>query len=434
MAPGVTRTSVTDNTGIVEAGLRTDPKVITITATQRGISDTYRFDFNQYCNNRPTPKPPVLTQPIPDQYLAVGQSFSGSGFQLGLYFADPTPYAPGYSSGWTVNVDGLPDGLSIFALSTPGNSPNPVRTILGSPKTTGVYTVTVTVSTAAFSASPIRTTFSIIVTNGQPPVSTLLLSQPTYTCETGRIVFNTTGGDGSPITFIAPGITRSLATSNVGVVEPELRNDPKPITIEAIQTGHTSTYTFDFAAYCAGPHPPSGTGLTWMAPTYNCQTGAIHFNTSGGDGSPIEFRAPGITDWTVNPDQFVDKESRSASDVQPFTLAARQSGQIFTYVWDLKATCGRARVGLPDPVPGLTVVVLGNPVENQTAEIEVSGVSGSWIELNVLDLQGRVLHQERISQADVRNQVSIPLNMGKGLLLLQVQTATEHQQVRLVKP
>ncbi len=84
--------------------------------------------------------------------------------------------------------------------------------------------------------------------------------------------------------------------------------------------------------------PPVG-ALTLTAPTYNCATGAFTFNTSGGDGSTIEYMAPGITGWTTNPNQFVDEGSRTALDVQPFTLMARQNGVTVTLLWDLRAFC-----------------------------------------------------------------------------------------------
>ena len=110
--------------------------------------------------------------------------------------------------------------------------------------------------------------------------------------QTGAITFNTTGGDGSPITFSAPGIARSSATSNTGTVEQGLRNDPKPLTITATQNGISVNYGFDFKGYCTNPQPPvtppgpppTGGALTLLAPTYDCVTGAITFNTSGGDG------------------------------------------------------------------------------------------------------------------------------------------------------
>ena len=149
------------------------------------------------------------------------------------------------------------------------------------------------------------------------------------------------------------------------------------------------------------PTPPTGGALALLAPTYNCATGAFTFNTSGGNGSAIEYQAAGITGWTTNPNQFVDTESRTANDVQPFTLMARQNGVTVTYVWDLKAACGRARTAaLPEPGTGLQVRVLGNPVPGQTAELDITGADQQVLHLNLVDLQGRVLHQQRIQQAD----------------------------------
>ncbi|MDB5243544.1 MAG: C-terminal target protein [Spirosoma sp.] len=354
----------------------------------------------------------------------------------------------------------------------------------------------------------------------------LSLTQPTYNCQTGAIIFNTTGGDGSPITYSAPGITRSSLTSNTGTVEQELRNDPKPITITAMQNGQMASYSFDFGAYCTNPRPlesPMSGPLTLLAPTYDCTTGAFHFNTSGGNGTLIEYwaapgitgwttnpnqfvdmesrwatdvkpftlmarqsgvlvtyvwnlravcpnppaanpltllapsydcatgafrfntsggngtlieywAAPGITGWTTNPNQFVDRESRTADDVKPFTLMARQSGVLVTYVWNLKATCGRARMPAEEPKAELQVQVLGNPVASKTAEVEIRGVSGQAVQLNLMDQQGRVLHQQTINQAGSTERVSVPIDNGRGLLLLTVSTDTQRQQIKLVRP
>ena len=107
--------------------------------------------------------------------------------------------------------------------------------------------------------------------------------------------------------------------------------------------------------------PISGHQLTFLAPDYNCATGAFTFKTFGGNGNPIEYQAAGITGWTTNPNQFVDKDSRTASDVQPFTLMARQSGQVITYVWDLKSTCSNTQTPQPprlsQPIPDRTFTV-----------------------------------------------------------------------------
>ncbi|WP_080240419.1 T9SS type A sorting domain-containing protein [Spirosoma rigui] len=258
----------------------------------------------------------------------------------------------------------------------------------------------------------------------------LLMYPPTYDCLTGAITFNTTGGTGSPITYLAPGITRSSLSSHTGVVEQELRNDPKPIPISAMQDGVTVTYTVDLEALCSGRAP-----LVLLAPDYRCATGAIHFNTTGGDGSPVDFAAPGITGWTTNPDQFVDVESRTAGDVQPFTLMARQRGITVYYVWNLKMACGRARIGTAESArPTLQVTVLGNPVYGQSVDITIDGAAQRTVSISITDLRGRLVHQQTIGQAAAVERVSLPLPTSQGILVLTVSTADQRSQLTLLKP
>ncbi len=275
----------------------------------------------------------------------------------------------------------------------------------------------------------------------QPPVGALTLTAPTYNCATGAFTFNTTGGNGNTIEYMAPGITGWTTNPNQFVDEgSRTALDVQPFTLMARQNGVTVTLIWDLRAYCNGgpPQPPVNppTGaLTLTAPTYNCATGAFTFNTTGGNGSLIEYMAPGITGWTTNPNQFVDEGSRTANDVQPFTLSARQNGVTVTLVWNLKAACGRARLAaLPEPGTGLRVRVLGNPVLNQTAEVDITGAERQAVQLNLVDLQGRVLHQQRIEQAQALQRVRVPVGAGSGVLLLNVSTPTQSQQVKLLKP
>jgi hypothetical protein len=83
---------------------------------------------------------------------------------------------------------------------------------------------------------------------------------------------------------------------------------------------------------------------------------------------------------------------------------------------------------------GLHVNVLGNPVEGKSVEVEIRGIAGQAVQLNLMDLQGKVLHQQRLEEAGSIERVSVPIGAGKGLLLLQVNTAQEHQQLKLLKP
>ena len=451
-APGISRSSLTSTTGTVEQGLRNDPKPITITATQSGYSTSFTFDFGAFCNRPSRPLPPVVTRLIPDQTLTVGTEITmDNPVRVDQYFMDPTQAGSAhYRPFLRFRANGLPPGLLSYDRS---RELLPFGFFAGTPTTTGVYTVTVTATSENISPpdNSVSTTFKITVVDPpvvNPPTSptggTLALTQPTYACQTGDITFNSSGGDGTPITYNAPGVSRPSLTSRFGIVEPGLRNDPKPITITATQSGYTTSYTFDFGAYCtqyplpvlikpipdvtltigqglqievsqyfsrdpqsnftftATALPPGlqsftipalsefyisgisttatgvftvtatvansqipppnnsvsttfkitvvdnpvvGGALTLLPPVYDCATGAITFRSTGGNGSPVEYRAMGITDWTTNPNQFVDTESRTANDVQPFMFTARQNGVTTIYFWNLKAACGRARQG-----------------------------------------------------------------------------------------
>ncbi|QIP14465.1 T9SS type A sorting domain-containing protein [Spirosoma aureum] len=118
--------------------------------------------------------------------------------------------------------------------------------------------------------------------------------------------------------------------------------------------------------------------------------------------------------------------------MQRFLLSARQSGLVVTYSWDLKASCGRARMGVAEAHDRLQVKGLGNPIEGKTAEVEISGVSGKLFDIVLVDLQGRQLHQHTILEAGPMERVSIPVST-KGMFLLTIRTATERQHVKLLK-
>jgi Leucine-rich repeat (LRR) protein len=363
-----------------------------------------------------------------------------------------------------------------------------------------------------------------------PTTGNLALTAPTYNCATGAITFNTTGGDGSTITYQAPGIIRSSLTSNTGTIEQGLRNDPKPITIQATQSGKTTSYSFDFGAFCKKddirlfgvdttffvstyfdykvgevttdqsnpierwsktvtnlppgiyynfrllddlktyglyifgskdnrigsfpititvvnplyPNLPVSrnltltfksrnptTGLTLIEPTYNCATGAFRFNTVGGNGTAIEYTAAGITGWTTNPNQFVDQDSRTANDVKPFFLVARQGGTVVNYLWDLKQACGRARVAAEEAGTTLSLQLLGNPV-HETVQVLIKGAEGQPVQLRLTDVRGRLLESRVIEQASAQEvqQFKLDPSTGPGMLFLQ---ATKQQQTHTVK-
>ena len=171
-----------------------------------------------------------------------------------------------------------------------------------------------------------------------------------------------------------------------------------------------------------------------LAPLYNCSTGAITFQTSGGNGTTIEFRSPGITDWSSNPNQYLDQDARTAGDTPPFTLYARQSGQVVTYSWSRQATCsGGGRISTQESQPLLMMQVLGNPVINETATVEIQGGVGQWLRLRLFDARGNTISETLIPRPQAVERHSVKLGGPTGLYLLQVSTPTQAQAVKLLK-
>lgn len=270
-----------------------------------------------------------------------------------------------------------------------------------------------------------------------PQATTLRILPPAYNCQTGYISFQTSGGDGSPITYTTPGIGRANTTDTFGTVDDDLRNNTMTITIQATQSGQTVRYTVDLAASCQTSPPTTSTAVTntlkLIPPTYNCQTGAITFHTVGGDGSPVEYAATGITDWTRNPSQFVEPALRTAANIEPLHLMARQSGQTVMYVFDLKAACGRARSSAEELTADIHVTLLGNPV-CETAMVSIVGAGGQLVGFRLFDTRGQLLEQRTIEQAGQSEQQLFDLHQqATGTFLLHTTVQGQVKTLKIVK-
>ena len=265
------------NAGIVEADLRSDPKPLNITATQSGVTVSQVFDFAAFCAGTTSP-PAANSAPVAPsvgpQSATVGQAFS---FVVPA-FSDPNGDALTYSA------TGLPaNGLS-FNAST--------RTISGTPSMSGTVNVTITATDPGMLSA--STSFVITISPAgsgsvtPPPSGSFTLTQPTYNCQTGAITFNTTGGDGTAITYTAVGVSRPNNAGNTGTVEAGLRSDPKPLNITATQSGVTVSQVFNFAAFCAGTTSPPGANSAPVAPSVGPQSATV--------GQAFSFVVPAFSD------------------------------------------------------------------------------------------------------------------------------------------
>lgn len=369
---------------------------------------------------------------IPNQTGTVGISFH----QVIPSFTDPNP-----GQLITYSAAGLPPGL-MFSGGAGG-------IVGGTPTTVGVYSVTITgtdvangMLTGGLSAQAVYN----ITINPTPPIgSALALVAPTYNCATGAFIFNTTGGDGTTITYWAIGITGPTTNPNddvdAGLAQDIRDGKPNvaPLTLYARQSGVTVTFVWNALAACSGttitPPPPTtacgspttGGPLALVAPTYSCATGVIKFNTTGGDGSPIEFMAIGITGWTSN---CTDNLDPGNTDNNTYTIMARQNGVMVSLSWT--RPCASLRIAR-ETGPGLTISVLGNPTTADKVEFELRGAEGQAVRLQVIENNGRSVSDLQIEKAGSVERRTMPLNRGAGLYLIRATTPTGVETVKVIK-
>ncbi|OIN56974.1 hypothetical protein BLX24_21700 [Arsenicibacter rosenii] len=306
MAIGVTGWT-TNPTHTIEAAILGDPntKVLNLMARQNGQVVSYLFNFRTYCQGSGANQPPVLVMPLTNQVVQLGAAFS---FQIPVNtFADPN------NDGLTYGAIGLPAGLTFNAAS---------RTISGTATVSGNYPVIITATDPGNLSA--QAMFNIIVspTGGMQP---LVLTAPLYDCATGAITFRTTGGDGSPINYIAIGVQRASLSNPTGIVEPGLRADPKPLMIYATQNGVTVNYTFNFAAFCSGAaritagEPAGNLTLTVLENPTNKEQVAVE--VQGAVGNELTLRMMNAQGELLH-DQVIQAASATERRIIPLKRAA----------------------------------------------------------------------------------------------------------------
>lgn len=199
----------------------------------------------------------------------------------------------------------------------------------------GTYSVTMANASGCVSS----TTTTVLsatgtVTVGNPTTTTATLSSifsQSFTASGGSGLYNYSLASGSLPTGLSLNATTGVLSGT------PTQSGSFPLTIKATDangcSGVSATYTLTVL----------GGQLTVIAPYYNCASGVINFRTQGGDGSPIEYFATGITPWTSTPTQQIETELRA--DPKKIQLLARQNGLTVSYLFDLPAYCA----GLPTP-------------------------------------------------------------------------------------
>jgi parallel beta-helix repeat protein len=103
-------------------------------------------------------------------------------------------------------------------------------------------------------------------------------------------------------------------------------------------------------------------------------------------------------------------------------------------VYGQEPALSSARVGAEERTSAMKVVILGNPIQGDAVNVDVSGIEGQSLRLLLTDVQGRIVSDYRTEQAGAGEQYRLPIGPGSaGVLLLQVNTNRERQSFRLLK-
>jgi predicted extracellular nuclease len=241
----VNELSPTTAPGPYTLNLYTDNPVVTLQAVQSGISSSFAYNWLSACSSSTANTAPTVVNPVSPQSATVGMGYTLS---LANVFTDAeTP------NQLTLSVSSLPAGLSFTAPST----------ISGTPSMSGVTSVTVTATDpGGLSAT---NSFSITVNpagSTPPPSGTFSITGvTTVSCQVisaGQRQVSFTpqyaGVNGSPVSFSV--VNEMLPTTNPGPYTLQLYTDNPTITLSALQSGVSSTFTYNWLAACT-PAAPS---------------------------------------------------------------------------------------------------------------------------------------------------------------------------------
>jgi hypothetical protein len=517
----------TTNPGPYTLNLYTDNSVITLQAVQSGASSSFAYNWLSACSSSTANTPPTVANPVPPQSATVGIAYTLS---LANVFTDvETP------NSLVLSVTGLPAGLNFVAPST----------ISGTPSMSGVSNVTVTATDPGGMMASTSFTITVNPAAGTPPPPTGTFSitgVTTVSCTTlsvgqRQVTFTPryAGLNGAPVSFSV--VNEMLPTTNPGPYTLNLYTDNSVITLQAVQSGISSSFAYNWLAVCssttantpptvANPVPPQSAtvgigytlslanvftdaetpnqltlsvsnlpaGLSFSAPstisgtpsmsgvstvtvtatdpgsmsastsftitvnpaagtppptgtfsitgvtTVSCQVISagqrqVTFNPryAGLDGTPVSFSVVNEMLPTTNPGPYT---LNLYTDNPTITLSAVQSGVSSTFAYNWLAACTPNAPGARvsgEPVSGLHVQVLGNPVSNRI-DVVVTGAAGSSLNLVLTDEQGQRVHQFATERALSTENVQFEVgHLPAGILLLRASTPTQNQTIRVLK-
>ena len=165
-----------------------------------------------------------------------------------------------------------------------------------------------------------------------------------YNCSSGVLQYQITGGDGSPVFLNLPGIIGSNVTAGNVLTHtfPGDARSGRTVTGTASQSGQQISINFTNGCNLSSsnsnppispnpptnPNPSTGGSLSFQIVSYDCSSGVLRYQLTGGNGSPVSLNLPGIFGGDVTAGNVLTHtfpgDARSGRTV---TGTASQSGQ-----------------------------------------------------------------------------------------------------------
>ncbi|MCY7355937.1 MAG: T9SS type A sorting domain-containing protein, partial [Rudanella sp.] len=202
-------------------------------------------------------------------------------------------------------------------------------------------------------------------------------------------------------------------------------------TLQARQSG-TQAPDYQYTTACGGtppPPPPTGGALVLTTPNLNCPSGNLTLNTTGGNGSTIEYQISGLQGWTTNNVMNIPTWQRNGT---AFTIQARQSGVeanslVFT------SGCANYRLASVNKTePEQTLMVMPNPTTGRVT-VRFRLAAGQAASLRTTNSQGVEVSRRAIIGTGQEQEETLNLEREvPGIYLLNLQSGSKRQTGKVV--
>ena len=434
----------TMNPGPYAIRIYTDNPTIRLKATQTGTQGDANFTYNwlAVCNGTTTTPDPEPTAPFAITSVTT----------LSCEKVTPTERRLTFNPQYT-GLTGQPIKFVVVNEIEPTMNPGPyaIRIYTDNPTIRLKATQTGTANDAQFTYNWLA---QCDVTTPPPSDVFAITAVTTVSCATvtateRRLTFNPeySGLTGQPIKFVV--VNEIEPTMAPGPYAIRVYTDNPTIRLKATQTGtaNDAQFTYNWLAQCdVTTPPPSDVFAITAVTTVSCATVTaterrLTFNPeySGLTGQPIKFVVVNEIEPTMAPGPYA---IRVYTDNPVIRLRATQTGTqgdaTFTYDWLANCRTGNNMLSRGASVRGdelsLSVRVLGNPISNGRAQIEVTGAYGQPLQIMLTDMRGTVINAHRVEQPALLETHTIDVGRQPvGTMLLQVSTDTQSKTVKLLK-